>query len=231
MEAGQEPAEDASQAPTPTFPAVADDELIEMPRSSMPDHSFLQDALAVADPAGEQRVEERTWKIAIGAVVLVAVSIIVIVVFVGYVTQMGPPVQPVGAKPTFPEAAGSSRVTAAPPSAQPVAPGASAVGRDADPSRTASAAPTTSPPGETTSPAGSALRASSSAGGTIVAGCSGSDAYLASWQAAVNYRVKSVTPGPDVQAAVTFKAQGTEITMTVTCPGGVPVVSTSAKFS
>jgi hypothetical protein len=76
----------------------------------------------------------------------------------------------------------------------------------------ASGAPTTSPPGVSSStPAGSPLPTFSSTGGTIVAGCSGSDAYLASWQAAVDYRVNWVTPGPAVEAAVTFKAQSAEV--------------------
>jgi len=226
MDAGQERPEEGSEVPPQTLPTVADGEPIEMPRSWMPEHGFLQDALAVSVPASQQRGEERAWKIAIGAVVLAAISII-IVVFVGYVIRLGSPTPLAGAKPTSPEAARSSRVTAAP-----VAPGASGTaGRgDASPSPTASAAPTTSPPGVPTSPAGSPLRMSSSAGGTIVAGCSGSDAYLASWRAAADYRVKWVTPGPAVEAAVTFKAQSTEITMTVICTAGVPVVSTSSKF-
>src|SRR5258706_16445042 len=112
MDAGQEPLEDGSEAPTLMSPAVAYAETIEMARSSMPDHSFLQDALAVADPL-RQRREGRTWKIAIGALVLVGLGI-VSVVLVSYVIRPGSLIPPAGANPTFPEAARSSRATAEP---------------------------------------------------------------------------------------------------------------------
>jgi hypothetical protein len=231
VDAGQEPLDVGSEDPTFMFPAMADGETIEMPWSSMPDDTFLQDALAVTDPTRRRRVDERTWKLAIGAAVLVALGSVVVGVL-GYLIPTG------GAKPTSPGAAGSSPVTAGPPIGDGITPAPSiappdgtlttdpSAGRTVDPSRT------TSPPGVPSStPAGSSLRTFSSAGGTIVAGCSGSDAHLASWHTAADYRVKSVTPGPTVQAAVTFKAQGVEITMTVSCTSGNPIVTTSSKFT
>ncbi len=231
MDAGREPPEGGSEPATQQLSAVAD-QTIEMPRSAMPDRRFLQDALVVPDPGRQRGDEDRTWKIAVGVVVLIGLGV-VIVVLGSYFIRVGPLFGGAEAKPALPEAAGSTReaarpalgdgITPTPASAQPVGTG---------PSPTATGALTTSPPrAPTSTPAGSPLRTFSSVGGTIVAGCSGSNAYLASWQAAADYRVKWVAQGPASGAAVNFKAQSAEFTMTVTCPSGVPVVSTSSKVS
>jgi hypothetical protein len=229
VDARQVPLEDESEVPTQAFPAVAEAETRQMPRSWMPDGAIR-----------ERGDEDRTWKIAVGFVVLVGLGIVV-VVFGSYLIRVGPLFG--GAEPALPEVAGSSRVAIGPvvgdgtfpnlagsQSVRTAEPATSVSG--SGPSLTPSGAPTTSPPvAPTSKPAASGPRTFSSAGGTIVASCSGSAASLVHWQAAADYRVKSVVPGPGSQAAVTFKSASTEITMTVTCVSGAPVVSTSSKFT
>jgi hypothetical protein len=227
VDAGQEPLEDASEVPTHAFPVVARAETRQIPRLWMPD--------GAEHPRDD---EDRAWKIAVGFVVLVGLGI-VSVVLGSYLIRVGPLFA--GADAALPEATGSSRVAIGPAASDGVTPtpassqstqtaGPTNSAGDMGPSTTAGTAPTTSPPGTPTSTrASSEPHSFSSAGGTILAFCSGSAANLVHWQPAADYRVKSVDPGPGSQAAVTFKSASAEITMIVTCVSGEPVVRISSK--
>lgn len=72
-------------------------------------------------------------------------------------------------------------------------------------------------------PTGSLL---TSAGGSVVAACPASGAYLRSWSPQQGFEATSVVRGPATQAQVTFVSPGTIVTMTVTCPQGLPAATT-----
>jgi hypothetical protein len=59
-----------------------------------------------------------------------------------------------------------------------------------------------------------------SVGGTVVAGCQASGAYLVSWSPAQGYGVGTVVKGPAATAKATFTGARKQVTMAVTCPGG-----------
>lgn len=63
-----------------------------------------------------------------------------------------------------------------------------------------------------------------SRGGSVVAECTGTTAYLRSASPAVGYRLdeEEWKRGPDQETEVRFVSASTEVTMKVTCPGGVP---------
>lgn len=93
--------------------------------------------------------------------------------------------------------------------------------------------PATSQP--TSSPSGSATatpaltqtgpeRLLTSAGGSIVARCHGTDAYLVYWTPAQDYRVHDVERGPAEAAKLKFEGQGREYELKVRCVNGVPRV-------
>jgi serine/threonine-protein kinase len=65
-----------------------------------------------------------------------------------------------------------------------------------------------------------------SAGGTLVAQCRPSGAYLVSWSPAPGYEVGAVVRGPASTAQVAFNSAASAVTMTVSCSTGVPTVST-----
>ncbi len=77
-------------------------------------------------------------------------------------------------------------------------------------------------------PAASASAAStggtllSSRGGTVLAGCAGSGAYLISWSPQQGYAADDVVRGPAAMARVVFLAGGAGVSLTVTCAGSVP---------
>jgi hypothetical protein len=102
--------------------------------------------------------------------------------------------------------------------------------------RLASAAPESTPPPATgtpipgtpapsTSPAGTRVLAT--AGGTVVARCAAGQATLLSWSPAQGYRTDEVNRGPAAAASVRFKADRTELTVTVTCAGDEPQATTA----
>lgn len=97
-------------------------------------------------------------------------------------------------------------------------------------SRTSAPAPT---PRATRSPApttAAAVRAAfSSAGGSVVAECRGSTAYLVSWSPADGYVVDEVERGPDDHVKVRFAAGEQRVTIEVRCSGGRPVAQVESE--
>ncbi|MGI5246725.1 hypothetical protein [Dactylosporangium sp. CA-139066] len=69
-------------------------------------------------------------------------------------------------------------------------------------------------------------RSLSSAGGTVVARCTGNSAYLVSWSPAQGYRAAHVERGPAAEVRVTFRSTtariGTEVD--VRCVAGIPTL-------
>jgi hypothetical protein len=72
-------------------------------------------------------------------------------------------------------------------------------------------------------------RVLSTAGGTIVAQCTGGQASLISWSPAQGYRADDVdvSRGPAPTAFITFKADHGELIVAVTCHGGEPRADTA----
>ena len=80
------------------------------------------------------------------------------------------------------------------------------------------------------SPAGAGSAAArtllSSPGGSVVAGCTATGAYLLSWTPQQGFQASSVVRGPAPRAQVLFRSGRTRIAMVVTCHGGVPSATT-----
>ena len=68
-----------------------------------------------------------------------------------------------------------------------------------------------------------------SKGGEVVADCQASGAYLLSWSPLQGYEIDDVVRGPAPAARVTFESNGGDVTMVVTCSGGVPSATTSSR--
>ena len=94
----------------------------------------------------------------------------------------------------------------------------------------ASAAPTApaTPPGQgpatatATPPAAGDGAVLTSSGGEVVASCQAAGAYLISWSPLQGYEVDGVARGPAATARVTFASNVSQVTMVVSCSGGVP---------
>ena len=71
----------------------------------------------------------------------------------------------------------------------------------------------------------------SSAGGSVLASCASGDATLTRWIPATGYGTDGFVQGPARAAWVKFKADGSEITVTVTCMSGKPHFDASADDS
>jgi len=102
----------------------------------------------------------------------------------------------------------------------------------ADPSTAESSSPTvTSPatasPTATDGSVGPGGTVFTSAGGEVVANCQASGAYLLSWSPLQGYEIDDVVRGPAPAARVTFESNGGDVTMVVTCSGGVPSATSS----
>lgn len=74
------------------------------------------------------------------------------------------------------------------------------------------------------STATSAPRTLTSAGGSVIAVCSASGAYLASWSPAENFQVAEVRRGPAKMARVVFQSGLTRVYINVVCDDAVPTV-------
>jgi hypothetical protein len=61
----------------------------------------------------------------------------------------------------------------------------------------------------------------STRGGTVIAGCRPSGAYLVGWSPAPGYRAEDVVRGPDEVARLKFEGDGEEIEVSVRCVDGV----------
>jgi hypothetical protein len=86
--------------------------------------------------------------------------------------------------------------------------------------------PTPTAPPSPQSSAGSVL---TSEGGTIVADCGTSGAYLQSWSPQQGYEARSVVRGPATTTRVVFKSSQRTVTMTVSCTAGVPSAATQVQ--
>jgi len=90
----------------------------------------------------------------------------------------------------------------------------------------ASTAAPTSSMAATPAPASpSASKVLTSQGGTVVAECLGSNAYLVSWTPTQGYEVGRVTRGPAATAQATFEGITNSVTMSVSCAAGVPTAT------
>jgi hypothetical protein len=70
-----------------------------------------------------------------------------------------------------------------------------------------------------------------SVGGTVVARCESTGAYLVSWSPQQGYEVVSVIRGPAAAAQAKFANSQRSVTMKVSCAGGVPTATTSTHRS
>lgn len=136
-------------------------------------------------------------------------------------------------------------------SSRPVAPSTAAAAPTSAPARPSSGASTaaSAPPSPSASPSAPSpsppvaaapgtparptpvTRSVASAGGTAIARCTGASAYLVSWSPAPGYKVDDHERGPGSAASVIFEGvedDDTEITLSVTCPAGVPVGTVTA---
>jgi hypothetical protein len=96
---------------------------------------------------------------------------------------------------------------------------------------------TSSPPGPSATPPSSAGAAASvdrvltSAGGSVIARCLASGAYLVSWTPAQGYKAEDVRRGPAGTARLKFEYHdGGEYVMSVQCANGIPQAVVSRKY-
>jgi serine/threonine-protein kinase len=122
--------------------------------------------------------------------------------------------------PAAPSPTGTRDTATTPPARGTTAPGKpAATTPPADP-----VTPTPDPTGTTGAPTGeSGERTLSSPAGSVRAGCPGpGTAQIRSWTATKPYKVVDGTTEAGPAPTVSFKHGNTEVTMTVTCDGGVP---------
>jgi hypothetical protein len=113
------------------------------------------------------------------------------------------------------------RLAAAAPSASPSADASRAT--SAGPSATATATPTATATATAAPPVDSATRrVLATAGGTIVASCTGGLVTMHSWSPAQGFRSDHAEPGPATTASIRFKADGNDVRIQVTCVAGEP---------
>jgi hypothetical protein len=112
------------------------------------------------------------------------------------------------------------------------APSDSAAQASPTPSPASAAASSPEPSSASASPAAAAVTTSSaasvnvrtlvSAGGSVIAECTGDAAYLTSWSPAQGYQVAEVRRGPAATAEALFKAGTVAVEVGVVCRNGVP---------
>ena len=95
---------------------------------------------------------------------------------------------------------------------------------EATPSARATRSPAASSPSAqaTATPSSTLL---TSQGGTVVADCRPSGAYLLSWSPSPGYEVGTVIRGPALIARVIFSSAANSVTMMVSCSAGVPATT------
>jgi hypothetical protein len=87
------------------------------------------------------------------------------------------------------------------------------------------------PPGKATPLASASSQRSAadkllwSAGGSVIARCTGTQVYLVSWSPEPGYRAHDVVRGPAPQASVRFGADDLEVSVSVRCVRGTPVAT------
>jgi hypothetical protein len=94
-------------------------------------------------------------------------------------------------------------------------PGPASSPAPADPS---AASPTTGAP----EPAGSDPTVVSSAGGRVIARCTGTAAEVLSWTPAQGFRTEKVEPGPAAEVRVEFESDDRDVKVELRCEGGTP---------
>ena len=67
-----------------------------------------------------------------------------------------------------------------------------------------------------------------SQGGTLVATCAGTRAYVVSWSPQQGFGSSDVVRGPATNAQVTFTGGQLTVTMVVSCDAGVPTATSTA---
>ena len=87
---------------------------------------------------------------------------------------------------------------------------------------TTSPAAVAAPPATSAAPAPTAGTLLTSAGGSVVATCESSGAYLISWSPQQGYLAEDVIRGPAALAKVTFLAGPSGVSMSVSCNSSVP---------
>ena len=98
-------------------------------------------------------------------------------------------------------------------------------------SHTAPSSPATRHPAPPRSPGATGGTVLTSAGGTIVASCAGSRAYLVSWSPQQGFGAGDVVRGPTTSAQVTFTGGQLTVTMIVSCGTGVPTATSTTVGS
>ena len=98
-------------------------------------------------------------------------------------------------------------------------------------SLTAPSARATRHPAPPRSPGATGGTVLTSAGGTIVASCAGSRAYLVSWSPQQGFGAGDVVRGPTTSAQVTFTGGQLTVTMIVSCGTGVPTATSTTVGS
>lgn len=68
-------------------------------------------------------------------------------------------------------------------------------------------------------------RSLSSPGGTVIAQCTGTVAFLVSWSPGQGYGVEEQVRGPAASTLIQFDGEDQAVTVTVACPGGEPVAA------
>jgi hypothetical protein len=86
------------------------------------------------------------------------------------------------------------------------------------PTGTSAPSPTTDPP----EPAGSDPTVVSSAGGRVIARCTGSEAEVLSWTPAQGFRTDKVERGPAAEVQVEFESDDRDVKVELRCEDGRP---------
>jgi hypothetical protein len=68
-----------------------------------------------------------------------------------------------------------------------------------------------------------------SAGGSVIARCTGVQVYLVSWSPEPGYRAPAVVRGPAAQASVRFDADDVRVSVSVRCASGTPVATATRR--
>jgi hypothetical protein len=96
---------------------------------------------------------------------------------------------------------------------------------DDDPSGSAPPSPPRSAPASATGQQASADKLLWSAGGSVIARCTGANVYLVSWSPEPGYRAHDVVRGPAAQASVRFDNDDDRVAVSVGCVSGTPVAT------
>jgi hypothetical protein len=128
---------------------------------------------------------------------------------------------------TSPAPEASSATGAVPAPQDPAATPAAGAPTDGTPSGPAPPPPGTNPNGTVGGPTSPSVEETfTTEGGSVRARCTGSLAFLVSWQAADGFEAKVVERGPAAEAHIRFHPRGRPVGVKVRCPQGTPVAQT-----